>query len=61
MWRYAWGAGWPGRYAGATGVVDNAVFQRTVNQPHEYAPAYHVALNTGPMVTARWDQLVKLR
>ena len=31
-----------GRYEGATGVVDSAVFQRTVAYPENYAPGYHV-------------------
>ena len=46
-----------GRYAGATGVVDSAVFQRTVDYPDEYAPGYHVVLDKGPVVTVRWDQV----
>ena len=28
----------PGRYKGCTGVVDSAVFQRTVDYPDEYFP-----------------------
>ena len=46
-----------GRYEGCTGVVDSAVFQRTVDYPDEYAPGYHVVLDTGPVVTVRWDQI----
>ena len=34
-----------GRYAGATGVVDSAVFQRTVDYLDEYALGYHVILD----------------
>ena len=45
-----------GRYLGATGVVDSAVFQRTVDAPDEYAPGYHVVLDTGPVVTVGWDR-----
>ena len=37
-----------GRYKGAKGIVDSAVFQRTVDWPDEYAPGYHVVLDTGP-------------
>ena len=47
-----------GRYKGIKGVVDSAVFQRTVDYPDEYAPGYHVILDTGPVVTVRWDQLL---
>ena len=46
-----------GRYLGATGVVDSAVFQRTVDAPDEYTPGYHVVLDTGPVVTVWWDQV----
>ena len=46
-----------GQYTGYTGVVDSAVFQRTVDFPDEYAPGYHVVLATGPVITVRWDQL----
>ena len=34
-----------GRYKGYTGVVDSAVFQRTVDAPDEYAPGYHIVLD----------------
>jgi len=47
-----------GRYKGHTGVVDSAVFQRTVDFPDEYAPGYHVVLETGPVVTVRGDQVL---
>ena len=46
-----------GRYKGHTGLVDSAVFQRTVDFPDEMAPGYHVVLDAGPMVTVRWDQV----
>ena len=46
-----------GRYKGANGIVDSAVFQRTVDYPDEYAPGYHVVLDAGPVVTVRWDQV----
>ena len=44
-----------GRYQSCTGFVDSAVFQRTVDQPDEYAPGYHVVLDNGEVVTVRWD------
>ena len=47
------------RYEGYQGVVDNAAFRRTLDYPNEYAPGYHVALDTGPVVTVRWGQLVE--
>ena len=46
-----------GRYQGCTGFVDSAVFQRTVDQPDEYAPGYHVVLDNGAVVTVCWDQV----
>ncbi len=46
-----------GRYAGRTGVVDSAVFQRTVDYPDEFAPAYHVILDNEGVVTVRWNQV----
>ena len=46
-----------GRYQGQIGVVDSAVFQRTVDYPDEYSSGYHVVLEAGPVVTVRWDQL----
>ena len=42
-----------GSYQGCTGIVDSAVFQRTVDQPDEYAPGYHVVLDNGAVVTVR--------
>ena len=46
-----------GRYVGAAGVVDSAVFQRTADYPDEFAPGYRVVLDTGPLITVRWDQV----
>ena len=46
-----------GSYQGCTGAVDSAVFQRTVDQPDEYAAGYHVVLDNGEVVTVRWDQV----
>ena len=46
-----------GRYAGAVGVVDSAVFQKTVDYPEEYAAGYHVVLDDDKVVTLRWDQV----
>ena len=46
-----------GRFKGATGVVDSAVFQQTVDYPEDHAPGYHVILDAGRVVTVRWDQI----
>jgi len=46
-----------GGYQGRTGTVDSVVFQRTVDQPDEYAPAYHIVLDNEEVVTVRWDQV----
>jgi ribosomal protein L24 len=46
-----------GRYKGHWGVVDSAVFQRTVDYPEEVAPGNHVVLDDGMVVTVRWDQV----
>ena len=44
-----------GRYQECTGVVESSVFQRTVDYPEEYSDVYHVILDLGPVVTARWS------
>ncbi len=46
-----------GRYEGHRGVVDSAVFQRTVDYPDEFAAGYHVVQEDGTVVTVRWSQL----
>ena len=46
-----------GHYKGHQGVVDSAVFQRTVDYPGEFASGYHVVLEEGPVTTVRWDQV----
>ena len=48
--------GW-GRYAVAVGVVDSAVFQKTVDYPDDYSAGYHVVLEDERVVTVRWDQV----
>jgi hypothetical protein len=47
-----------GRYRGCTGLVDSAVFQRTVDCSDEYRPGYHVVLDDGTVVTVRVEQVV---
>ena len=46
-----------GSYQECTGVVDSAVFQRTTAHPDEYAPGYHIVLDSGPVVTVRWGEV----
>ena len=41
-----------GRHKGATGVVDSAVFQRTVDYPDEYGPGYNVVPDDWTVKTA---------
>ncbi len=33
------------------------MFQRTTDHPDEYAPGYHIVLDSGPVVTVRWDEV----
>jgi ribosomal protein L24 len=49
-----------GQRTGALGVVDSAVFQRTVDYPEEYSPGYHVVLADETVVTVRWDQVERV-
>ena len=48
-----------GQRAGVPGVVDSAVFQRTIDHPDDLAPGYHVVLADDAVVTVRWDQVKK--
>ena len=49
-----------GCHKGAIGVVDSAVFQRSVEYSDEFAPGYHVVLDGERVVTVRWDQVTEL-
>ena len=46
-----------GKYAGQTGTVESNVYQRTVDYPDELANGFHVMLDTGVLVTVRWEQV----
>ena len=46
-----------GSYRRCTGVIDSAVFRRTADHPEEYAPGYHIVLDSGLVVTVRWDEV----
>ena len=47
-----------GMYKGHRGTVEANVYQRTVDCPDELANGYHVMLDTGVLVTVRWEQVV---
>ena len=46
-----------GRYAGRTGTVESNVYQKSVDYPDELANGFHIMLDTGELVTVRWDQV----
>ncbi len=46
-----------GRCEGRQGVIDSAVFQRTMDYPDEFSAGYHVVLDVGTVVTVRWNQV----
>ncbi len=46
-----------GQRSGVLGVVDSAVFQRTIDHPEDVSPGYHVVLPDNAVVTVRWDQV----
>ena len=48
-----------GRRAGMLGVVDSAVFQRTIDHPEDVSPGYHLMLADDVVITVRWDQVQK--
>ena len=50
-----------GKYAGLTGNIESNVYQRTVDYPEKLANGYHVMLDTGELVTVRWNQVESSR
>ena len=44
-----------GRYKGCVGIVESAVFQRTVDRPDNYDAGYHVVIGEGMVVTVGLD------
>ena len=50
-----------GHFAGWSGVVDSAVFQRPYDNLSECVPGYHVILESERVVTLRRDQLAAER
>jgi len=50
-----------GKYAGHSGSVESNVHQRTVDYPDDLANGFHIMLDSGVLVTVRWDQVEPLR
>ena len=46
-----------GKRVGVVGVVDSAVFHRTLDYPDDFSPGHHVILADDAVVTVRWDQV----
>ena len=46
-----------GRYDGAVGTVDSAVYQRTEDHPNELHHGHHIILDCGRVVTVRKGQV----
>ena len=46
-----------GEYAGHSGTVESNGYQRTVDYPDEWRNGFHVMLDTGVLVTVRWEQV----
>ena len=40
-----------------TGTIESNVYQKTVDCPDKWAKGYHVMLDTGVLVTARWEHV----
>jgi len=50
-----------GKYTGRNGVIDSNVHQRTVDYPNDLSNGFHVMLDSGELVTVRWDQVESKR
>ena len=50
-----------GLYPGAAGIVDSAVFQKTVDYPNDYVAGYQVVLEDEMVVTVWWDQVSRVQ
>lgn len=46
-----------GKYAGQTGTIESNVHQRTADCPNDLSDGFHVMLDSGEVVTVRWDQV----
>ena len=40
--------------------MESNVFQRAVDYPDEYFNGYHIMLDSGELVTVRWEQVVSI-
>ncbi len=49
-----------GKFAGHLGTIEANVYQRTVDYPDEWANGFHVMLDSGVLVTVRWEQVERL-
>lgn len=49
-----------GKYTGHTGTVESNVHQRTADYPDELHNGFHIILDTGVLVTVRWEQVEAL-
>jgi hypothetical protein len=47
-----------GRYTGHQGTIEANVYQKTVDNPDEWANGYHVMLDTEELTTVRLDHVV---
>lgn len=50
-----------GKYARHTSTVESNVYQRTADYPDEFANGHQVMLDTGELMTVRWEQVKRLR
>ena len=46
-----------GKLVGRAGIVGSNVFQKTVDYPNDLSNGFQVLLDTGDLVTVRWDQV----
>ena len=46
-----------GKYAGQQGTIESNVHQKTVDFPDDLSDGFQVMLDTGAVVTVRWDQV----
>ena len=47
-----------GKYSGHQGTIEANVYQKTVDNPDEWANGYHVMLDTEELTTVWWDHVV---
>jgi len=47
-----------GKYARQSGTVESNVHQRSLDYPDEWHNGHHVMMDSGVLVTVRWEQVV---